>query len=83
MAFKKSVSTETFYRNIGKEFREIRISFSATQKEVAKYLGITTLQYSKYEKGSAQMPLHRFIRLCQYYSLSPLFFIEKVHIKEY
>ena len=50
-----------------KEIREDRDLF---QKEVAKILGISQVQYSRYETGIRLMPIDKLVRLAAYYDLS-------------
>lgn len=50
--------------------RELREDNDKTQKEIANILGIDQSYYSKYEKGTREMPIHHIITLCNYYEIS-------------
>jgi len=40
------------------------------QTEISEYLGITQTQYSRYERGERELPMHHFIKLAKYYNVS-------------
>lgn len=50
--------------------RELREDKDLTQSYIAKILKIDQSYYSKYEKGTRQMPIHHIIALCNYYEIS-------------
>lgn len=50
--------------------RELREDNDKTQKEIAKILNTSQSYYSKYEKGTREMPIHHIITLCNYYEIS-------------
>lgn len=50
--------------------KEIREDNDMLQKNVAGILGISQQQYSRYESGEREMPLHHLVKLCKYYGVS-------------
>lgn len=50
--------------------RDLREDKDIPQKEVAAFLGITVQQYSLYERGDREIPLHHFISLSKFYNVS-------------
>lgn len=50
--------------------RDLREDKDMTQKEIAAILGITTQQYSLYERGDREIPFHHAIALAKYYKVS-------------
>ena len=55
-----------FYQRI----RDLREDNDMTQKVVASELGITTQQYSLYERGDREIPFHHAITLAKLYNVS-------------
>lgn len=49
---------------------DIREDRDKTQAEIAQILKITRPQYSLYETGVREMPMHHFITLAKYYNVS-------------
>ena len=50
--------------------RELREDRDLKQDTVAKLIGTTQQQYSKYETGRCELPLHAFITLIKFYGIS-------------
>ena len=50
--------------------RDLREDCDLNQTEVAKILGTTQTQYSRWERGAQEIPLHHFISLARYYKVS-------------
>lgn len=50
--------------------KEIRKDNDYTQIEIAKILGITQVQYSRYETGERLIPITLLIKLADYYNVS-------------
>ena len=50
--------------------RDLREDKDLPQKTVAELLGITTQQYSLYERGDREIPFHHAITLAKYYQVS-------------
>ena len=51
--------------------RDLREHFNKNQAEIAKLLQTTVQQYSRYERGERELPMHHFITLARYYNVSP------------
>lgn len=47
--------------------KNARTSRNLSQQSVADFLGITSQQYSLYETGQREMPMHHFITLSKFY----------------
>lgn len=50
--------------------RDLREDNDKTQREIAEYLGTTQQVYSRYEKGTNEIPIRHIIALCKYYNVS-------------
>lgn len=50
--------------------RMLRESHEKSQGEIAALLNTTQQQYSKYEKGIQEIPVHHLITLADYYKVS-------------
>ena len=50
--------------------RELRTDKDMSQKEVGAALGIPQQQYSQYENGVNEIPLHRFAKLIEIFDVS-------------
>ena len=55
-----------YYRRI----RDTREDQDKTQAEIAAHLGITQTQYSRYERGANEIPLHYLILVADYLGVS-------------
>jgi len=55
-----------YYRRI----RDLREDADLKQAVLADYLKITRQQYSLYERGDREIPLHLMIRLADYYGVT-------------
>ncbi len=55
-----------FYRRL----RDLREDNDKNQSVIAEYLGIAQTQYSRYERGERELPLHHAIALARYYEVS-------------
>jgi transcriptional regulator with XRE-family HTH domain len=53
-----------------KRLKELRIEKGYTQQELAFILRIRQEQYSKYESGKRELPIHHLISLCCLYRVS-------------
>ncbi len=47
--------------------RALRLGAGMNQKELAKLLSTTQQQYSRYEKGQREIPVHHLITLARFY----------------
>lgn len=50
--------------------KEIREDKDYKQIDIANYLGITQVQYSRYETGIRVIPVYHLIKLAKYYNVS-------------
>ena len=53
-----------------KRIRDLREDNDLTQNVIAAELGITIQQYSLYERGEREIPLHHAITLAKFYNVS-------------
>lgn len=50
--------------------RDLREDYDKGQLEIAKLLGTSQTQYSRWERGEREIPLHLMIKLAKYYDVS-------------
>lgn len=50
--------------------RDLREDEDKNQKEIGKLLGTSQEQYSRWERGASEIPLHHAITLAKYYNVS-------------
>lgn len=50
--------------------RDMRVDNSLSQTKVAEILGTTQQQYSKWERGEQEIPVHHLITLAKLYKVS-------------
>lgn len=50
--------------------KDLREDADLLQKDIAEYLEINQVQYSRYETGSRIMPINLLIKLAKYYDVS-------------
>ena len=50
--------------------RDLREDHDLNQTQVAAILDTTQTQYSRWERGAQEIPLHHFISLAKYYKVS-------------
>jgi len=50
--------------------KDLRIDKDLDQKDIARLLGTTQQQYSKYETGAQEIPVRRVIELADFYNTS-------------
>ena len=55
-----------FYQRL----RDMREDHDMTQNDIAKILKTTQPQYTRYETGERELPMHHFMTLAQYYNVS-------------
>ena len=53
-----------------KRIKDMREDSDKTQAQIAEILGIKQQQYSRYENGTDEIPLHYIIVLARYYNVS-------------
>lgn len=56
--------------------KDLREDRDLTQTEVANLLNTTQQQYSKYENGVQEIPVHHLITLAKYYKTTLDFIVE-------
>lgn len=61
----------TFYEELGKRLRDIRISQNKTQQDVADRLGIARQNVSYYEKGIRTLDIDTFFKICDIFNVDP------------
>ena len=50
--------------------RELRVAAGLNQTEIADILDMQQNQYSRYERGERELPMHLFVVLAQHYNVS-------------
>jgi transcriptional regulator with XRE-family HTH domain len=50
--------------------RDMREDADKKQEEIAKLLGMSQTQYSRYERGERELPMHHFVVLARFYNVS-------------
>ena len=50
--------------------RELRVAAGLNQTEIAKALDMQQNQYSRYERGERELPMHLFVKLAEVYKVS-------------
>ena len=50
--------------------RELRVGAGLNQTEIADILGMQQNQYSRYERGERELPMHLFVVLAKHYKVS-------------
>lgn len=55
-----------FYQRL----RDLREDNDKKQSEIASLLNTTIQQYSRYERGERELPMHHFITLAKFYNVS-------------
>ena len=55
-----------FYQRL----RDLREDKDKSQKEIATVLDTSQQQYSRWESGEREIPLHHFVTLAKYYNVS-------------
>lgn len=50
--------------------REIRKDRDLSQKDIAKILNTSQVQYSRYEMGIRLLPIDKLVKLAEYYNVS-------------
>lgn len=53
-----------------RRLKDLREDSDKKQENIALVLGIARQQYQLYESGKREMPMHHFITLAKYYSIS-------------
>ena len=61
---------ETNNRKYYPRLRELRAAAGLTQTEIADILEMQQNQYSRYERGERELPMHLFVKLAEHYKVS-------------
>ena len=61
---------ETNNRKYYPRLRELRAAAGLTQTEIADILEMQQNQYSRYERGERELPMHLFVKLAKHYKVS-------------
>jgi transcriptional regulator with XRE-family HTH domain len=61
---------ETNNRKHYPRLRELRAAAGLTQTEIADILDMQQNQYSRYERGERELPMHLFVKLAEHYEVS-------------
>ena len=62
--------------------RELRVAAGLNQTEIADILDMQQNQYSRYERGERELPMHLFIKLAEVYKVSLDYMVELSDAKE-
>lgn len=62
--------------------KDLREDKDKTQEEIAKILKIKQVQYSRYERGEREIPLHHIITLADYYETTLDYIAGRTKVKE-
>ena len=57
-------------KHIYPKIKDLREDADKTQAEIAPILDTTREQYSRWERGAQEIPLHNIITLARYYNVS-------------
>lgn len=55
---------------IYQRIKDLREDADKNQSEIAEVLGTSQQQYSRWESGERELPMHHFITLARYYNVS-------------
>ena len=50
--------------------KDLREDRELLQKDIAQILGTSQYQYSRWERGEQELPMHHFIKLAKFYNVS-------------
>ena len=50
--------------------KDLRLDKELLQKDIAEILGTSRRQYSRWETGENELPMHHFIKLAEFYNVS-------------
>lgn len=57
-------------RDYCKIMKDLREDADMSQQQVAEYLGTSQTMYSRYERGTNELPIHHLVSLCKLYGCS-------------
>ena len=58
------------YMKFYNRLKDARDDAEKTQADIAALLNTTAQQYSRYERGERELPMHHFVTLARYYNIS-------------
>lgn len=61
---------------------ELRKAAGMRQKEIAGLLAMTPQQYSRYERGEREIPVHHLLALANYYQVSVDYILGRTDVKD-
>jgi len=73
----QQLETMDIYRQIGEKIRKLRLTKGLSQKDLAKYVGVTYQQIQNYEKGKSKIPVDRLIRIAEVLEVSLDYFLKE------
>jgi len=73
----QQLETMDIYRQIGEKIRKLRLTKGFSQKDLAKYVGVTYQQIQNYEKGKSKIPVDRLIRIAEALEVSLDYFLKE------
>ena len=56
--------------DFGKKLKELRLSFSLTQAELAQKIGVSRVNYTRYENGKVRPDYETLINIADFYDVS-------------
>ena len=56
--------------DLGKKLKELRKSFNLTQEEFAKRIGVSRVNYTRYETGKVRPDYETVIKIADFYDIS-------------
>ena len=62
--------------------RELRVNAGMNQTEIADLLDMQQNQYSRYERGERELPMHLFVELAKHYNVSLDYMVGLSNTKE-
>ena len=62
--------------------KALRVSAGMNQTDVAELLNIQQNQYSRYERGERELPMHLFLVLADYYNVSLDYMVGRSDVRE-
>lgn len=59
-----------------RRLKQLRIKYNLSQKEISNFLEISLSQYSLYESGKRQIPIHLLLKIAKFYNTSIDYIVE-------
>lgn len=59
--------------------RDLREDKDLSQEDIAKIIGTSQTQYSRWERGHREMPMHIAVILAKFYGVSMDYIVEHMH----